>query len=72
MAQWYPIYDDTTKDVEGAGFFAEPESIEPGAGKSLGEGQPGDIPNDLVDMSGESAVYNYTYNEGNNQVEPKA
>jgi hypothetical protein len=67
MAQWYPIYDDTTKDVQGAGFFAEPGSVDPGTGKTLGSGQAGDIPNDLVEI-GDPPVYNYTYNTETNTV----
>ena len=69
MAQWYGIYDDTSKDVEGAGFFAEPGSVEPGTGKSLSVGQPGDIPNDLLDSEGAS---NYTYNTETELVVAKA
>lgn len=70
MAQWRGIYDDTSKDVEGAGFFADPDSVDPGTGKSLTAGQAGDIPNDLIDDdTGDS---NYTYNTETELVEAKA
>jgi hypothetical protein len=71
MAQWYGIYDDTSKDVEGAGFFTDPDTVSAGldAGKSLTVGQAGDIPNDLI---AEDGTKNYTYNTGNNTVEAKA
>ena len=71
MSQWYPVYDDTTKDVEGAGFFAEPETFDPGTGKTLGSGQPGAIPEDLKDAD-DPTICNYTYNTSNNLVEAKA
>ena len=69
MAQWYGIYDDTSKDVEGAGFFAQPDQVDPGTGKSLSAGQAGDIPNDLIAEDGSS---NYTYNTETEAVEAKA
>lgn len=69
MAQWYAIYDDTSKDVEGAGFFAQPDQVDPGEGNSLSAGQPGDIPNDLLDDEGGS---NYTYNTETELVQAKA
>ena len=66
MANWYAIYDDTTKDVEGAGFFADSATVAAGldAGKSLGIAQEGEIPGDLNDMS--TGASNYTYDTTNN------
>lgn len=72
MSQWYPIYEDASKDVQGAGFFADPGAVDPGAGNTLGSGQPGDIPNDLTTIDGETITYNYTYNTETNLVESKA
>ena len=69
MASWFAIYDDTSKDVEGAGFFADPDSVEPGTGKSLSAAQAGDIPNDLIAENGDS---NYVYNTETDLVEAKA
>lgn len=66
MANWYAIYDDTSKEVEGAGFFADPTAVTSGldTGKSLSTAQAGDIPNDLIDM--ETQAKNYTYDDTNN------
>jgi len=69
MAQWYGIYDDSSKDVEGAGFFAQPDQVDPGTGKSLTVGQAGDIPNDLIAENGDA---NYTYNTTSELVEAKS
>lgn len=69
MAQWFAIYDDTSKDVEGAGFFAQPDQVQLEAGKSMSAGQAGDIPNDLMAEDGSS---NYVYNTVSQQVEAKA
>ena len=69
MAQWYGIYDDASKDVEGAGFFAQPDQVDPGTGKSLTVGQAGDIPQPLLNESDEAL---YTYNTGTELVEAKA
>ena len=68
---WYGIYDDTSKEVETAGFFPDPESVPLDPGKSLTEGQPGDIPADLVTL-GDPLVRNYVYNTTTNLVEAKA
>lgn len=69
MANWYGIYDDTSKDVTSAGFFAEPESVDCGAGKSLSAEQVGDIPTDLFQEDGTTP--NYAYNTGNSLIEAK-
>lgn len=69
MSLWYAIYEAATNDVKGAGFFAQPDQVEPGTGNSLSAGQAGDIPNDLLADDGSS---NYTYNTGNGLVQPKS
>jgi hypothetical protein len=70
---WYPSYDNTTKDVLCAGCYADPESVEVPEGMTMGSGQTGDIPDDLITYDEEmNAVYNYTYNTETNLVEPKA
>ena len=71
MAQWYGVYDDASKAVEGAGFFADPDAVAADleSGKSLTAGQSGDIPNDLIADDG---TKNYTYNTTTDQVEAKA
>ena len=69
MSQWYAIYDTASKDVVGAGFFAEPEQVDPGTGNSLSAGQDGSIPNPLMTDAGEAL---YVYNTETHLVEPKA
>jgi len=69
---WYPIYDDTSKDVKGGGDFADPGSIDPGTGNSLGEAQNSTMPLDLIIVENEAVVYNYAYNTTTNLVEAKA
>ena len=69
MASWYGIYEDSSKDVKGAGFFAQPDQVVPGTGNSLSAGQAGDIPNDLIAENGDS---NYVYNTETDLVEAKA
>jgi len=68
---WYPIYDTSTNDVKGAGFFAEPDQVSADLpdGQALGQGQAGEIPNDLIADDGSS---NYTYNTSTNTVNPKS
>ena len=68
MAQWYPVYDDATKDVEAAAFYADPNNVTLASGKSLGSAQDGDIPNPLK-AGLEDALY--AYNTSNNTVEAK-
>ncbi len=67
-AQWYPVYDTSTNDVKGAGFFAEPENVELQAGEAMGQGQAGEIPNDLIAEDGTS---NYTYDTNTGAVAHK-
>lgn len=69
MAQWSPIYDDTSKDVEGAAFFVDPDSYDPGTGKTVGAGQDGDIPELSTDGG---STYDYEYNTTTDLVEAKA
>ena len=68
---WYAIYDNVTKEVNGAGFLANPDSYILPDGCSMSAGQSGDIPNDLI-TNGETVVYNYIYNTETQLVEAKA
>jgi len=70
-ALWYPIYDTSTSDVKGAGFFAEPDQVSADLpeGQALGQGQTGEIPNDLIADDGSS---NYAYNTTDNTVVKKS
>ena len=65
---WYPIYDNTSKDVVGAGFYVEPENVGVGDGRTLGTGREGEIPNPLKDGD----TFLYAYNTETNLVEAKA
>lgn len=72
MSQWFPTYDDTSKDVNGSGFLADPGSFDAGTGNTLGSGQDGNPPEDLTSIVDDAIVYNYTYNTTSNLVEAKA
>ena len=68
---WYAIYDNVTKEVKGAAFFANPQEVPLPDGCSMSAGQSGDIPSDLI-INGETVVYNYIYNTETQLVEAKA
>ena len=63
---------DATKDVDSAGFYKEPESIPLQPGQVLGQGQDGEIPQDLITVEDNgSFTKNYTYNTTTNLVRPR-